>query len=82
MFSLFYIPFIFLCREKAEEVEFCQAMAMEPNGHRKGSKKSTVTRQNGDHSTLNIEDELDPWTSWANKPHTITLLFIGACLLM
>uniref|UniRef100_M1D0A2 CDP-diacylglycerol--serine O-phosphatidyltransferase n=1 Tax=Solanum tuberosum TaxID=4113 RepID=M1D0A2_SOLTU len=55
---------------------------MEPNGHRKGNKKNTVSLQNGDLSTLNIDDELDPWTSWANKPHTITLLLIGACLLI
>ncbi|KAG5603937.1 hypothetical protein H5410_025429 [Solanum commersonii] len=55
---------------------------MEPNGHRKGNKKNTVSLQNGYLSTLNIDDELDPWTSWANKPHTITLLLIGACLLI
>lgn len=26
--------------------------------------------------------ELDPWTAWAYRPRTITLLFIGACLLV
>lgn len=55
---------------------------MEPNGHRKSNKKNYVTLQNGGLSTLNIDDELDPWTAWAYKPRTITLLLIGACLLM
>lgn len=27
-------------------------------------------------------EELDPWTAWAYEPHTISLLFIGACLLV
>lgn len=26
--------------------------------------------------------ELDPWTAWAYKPRTITLLFVGTCLLV
>ncbi|CAN4121742.1 unnamed protein product [Withania somnifera] len=55
---------------------------MESNGHRKGNNKNMAVLQNGDLSTLNIDNELDPWTAWANKPHTITLLLIGACLLI
>lgn len=38
--------------------------------------------QNGGVSTLNIEDDHDPWTAWAYKPRTITLLLIGACFLV
>lgn len=26
--------------------------------------------------------EFDPWTAWAYKPRTISMLLIGACLLM
>lgn len=55
---------------------------MERNAHRRASWKDTVTHQNGDVNTSDIEDELDPWTAWAYRPRTITLLLIGACLLM
>ncbi|EYU40802.1 hypothetical protein MIMGU_mgv1a007963mg [Erythranthe guttata] len=55
---------------------------MEVNGPRKARKKDTTTYQNGDVSISNIEDELDPWTAWAYKPRTITLLLIGACFLV
>lgn len=52
------------------------------NGHRRGRRKDPVGQQNGDVSTLVVDDELDPWTAWAYKPRTITLLLIGACFLM
>lgn len=55
---------------------------MERNAHRRARWKDTVTHQNGDVNTLYVEDELDPWTAWAYKPRTITLLLIGACFLM
>jgi len=29
-----------------------------------------------------VETDLDPWTAWAYKPRTISLLLIGACFLM
>ena len=55
---------------------------MEPNGHRK-MRRSHLTAQES--SSLNLSeviDELDPWTAWAYRPHTIKLLFIGTCFLM
>ncbi|KAL0424688.1 UNVERIFIED_CONTAM: CDP-diacylglycerol--serine O-phosphatidyltransferase 1 [Sesamum radiatum] len=55
---------------------------MEVNGYRRARRKDLVTYQNGDVSTSNIEDELDPWIAWAYKPRTITLLLIGACFLV
>ncbi|XP_016572744.2 CDP-diacylglycerol--serine O-phosphatidyltransferase 1 isoform X3 [Capsicum annuum] len=55
---------------------------MEPNGYRKGNKGNLVTIQNGNHSSLSIHEELDPWTAWAYRPRTITLLLIGACFLI
>jgi phosphatidylserine synthase 2 len=27
-------------------------------------------------------DEYDPWTAWLYKPRTISVLLVGACLLM
>ncbi|XP_073304064.1 CDP-diacylglycerol--serine O-phosphatidyltransferase 1-like isoform X3 [Primulina huaijiensis] len=55
---------------------------MEPNGHRRARRRDLVGYQNGDTSTSSIDDELDPWTAWAYKPRTITLLLIGACFLV
>ncbi|XP_006360430.1 CDP-diacylglycerol--serine O-phosphatidyltransferase 1-like [Solanum tuberosum] len=60
----------------------CEARHMEPNGYRKGNKRNLVTVQNGNHNPLNVDEELDPWTAWAYKPRTITLLLIGACFLI
>lgn len=27
-------------------------------------------------------EDYDPWTAWLYKPHTISVLLVGACLLM
>lgn len=51
---------------------------MEPNGYRKERKKEHLGRMNGG----DVESDLDPWTAWAYKPRTISLLLIGACFLM
>ncbi|GAB2280019.1 heat shock protein Pss1 [Dionaea muscipula] len=42
-------------------------------------RKRDTFWENGIYSGIG---ELDPWTAWAYKPRTITLLFIGACFLM
>ncbi|MFS7993178.1 putative CDP-diacylglycerol--serine O-phosphatidyltransferase [Helianthus anomalus] len=55
---------------------------MEANGHRRGRRHNNAGQHNGEVSTLTTVDEFDPWTAWAYKPRTITLLFIGACFLM
>ncbi|GFP84702.1 cdp-diacylglycerol--serine o-phosphatidyltransferase 1 [Phtheirospermum japonicum] len=56
---------------------------MELNGHRRGRRKDLVAYQNGELSTSSSsEDDHDPWTAWAYKPRTITLLLIGACFLV
>lgn len=55
---------------------------MELKAHRRARWKDPVTHQNGDVNSLDVEEELDPWTAWAYKPRTITLLLIGACFLM
>ncbi|XP_047972994.1 CDP-diacylglycerol--serine O-phosphatidyltransferase 1-like isoform X1 [Salvia hispanica] len=55
---------------------------MEVNNQRRGKRKDLVSHQNGGMSISVIEDELDPWTAWAYKPRTITLLLIGACFLV
>nr|XP_043638593.1 CDP-diacylglycerol--serine O-phosphatidyltransferase 1-like [Erigeron canadensis] len=48
---------------------------MECNERKRGRRKDYVAQQSYD-------DELDPWTAWAYKPRTITLLFIGSCFLI
>lgn len=50
---------------------------MEPNGPR-----TVRRRESANHSVRGDRDDLDPWPAWAYKPHTISLLLIGACLLM
>lgn len=41
-----------------------------------------TSKENGDVAISNSDEELDPWTAWAYKPRTVTLLFVGACFLM
>ncbi|CAE5957532.1 unnamed protein product [Arabidopsis arenosa] len=53
---------------------------MEPNGYRKERRKEQhLGRMNGGGD---VESDLDPWTAWAYKPRTISLLLIGACFLI
>nr|CAB3464517.1 unnamed protein product [Digitaria exilis] len=33
-------------------------------------------------ATAAAAEEYDPWTAWLYKPHTISVLLVGACLLM
>jgi phosphatidylserine synthase 2 len=54
---------------------------MEPNGYRKERRKEQhLGRMNGGGG--DVETDLDPWTAWAYKPRTISLLLIGACFLI
>lgn len=58
---------------------------METNGfNRRGRRREHIIHYNinGEVSTSSTDEELDPWTAWAYKPRTISLLFIGACFLM
>ena len=55
---------------------------MEPNGHRRMRRKDGHIQENGDMSESNVGEELDPWTAWAYKPRTISMLLVGACFLM
>ncbi|XP_023541085.1 CDP-diacylglycerol--serine O-phosphatidyltransferase 1-like isoform X2 [Cucurbita pepo subsp. pepo] len=54
---------------------------MELIGPRRVSKKNHVIRESGDSLLSNIDD-LDPWTAWAYKPRTVSLLLVGACFLI
>ncbi|KAH0921549.1 hypothetical protein HID58_021567 [Brassica napus] len=54
---------------------------MEPNGYnRKERKREPFGRMNGNGG--DVDAELDPWTAWAYRPRTISLLLIGACFLI
>lgn len=57
-------------------------MPMEPNGHRRVQRNDHFGQENGDVSESSLGEELDPWTAWAYKPRTISILLIGACFLM
>ncbi|XP_038892344.1 CDP-diacylglycerol--serine O-phosphatidyltransferase 1-like isoform X5 [Benincasa hispida] len=54
---------------------------MELVGPRRVNKKNYLIRENGD-SLLSNVDDLDPWTAWAYRPRTVTLLLLGACFLI
>ncbi|XP_073007063.1 CDP-diacylglycerol--serine O-phosphatidyltransferase 2-like isoform X2 [Typha latifolia] len=41
----------------------------------------TIQGDNGRNLSDDVS-EFDPWTAWAYKPHTISLLLVGACLLI
>ncbi|KAL7611225.1 hypothetical protein Lser_V15G11727 [Lactuca serriola] len=55
---------------------------MESNGLKSGRRKDYIAHQSHEVSTSISDEELDPWTAWAYKPRTITLLFIGSCFLI
>ena len=55
---------------------------MEPNGQRRVRKKENFAEENGHVSLTSGGEELDPWTAWAYRPRTVSLLLIGACFLM
>ncbi|XP_071928738.1 CDP-diacylglycerol--serine O-phosphatidyltransferase 1 isoform X5 [Coffea arabica] len=57
-------------------------MEMDPNDHQKMRRKDYTAKQNGNVNISSADDELDPWTAWAYKPRTLTLLFVGACFLI
>lgn len=55
---------------------------MEPNGHKRVRRKDHHAQENGDVSLTSVGEEFDPWTAWAYKPRTVSLLLVGACFLM
>eukprot|EP01018_Ginkgo_biloba_P010940 Gb_17542 [translate_table: standard] len=55
---------------------------MEWNGPISLKRKEQKDRGNDDSRLHTITEELDPWTAWAYRPHTISLLLVGACLLI
>ncbi|XP_026656775.1 CDP-diacylglycerol--serine O-phosphatidyltransferase 1 isoform X5 [Phoenix dactylifera] len=55
---------------------------MEVNGQRKARRKDYISREDNNANCLNDFGEFDPWTAWAYKPRTISLLLIGTCLLV
>ncbi|KAJ6810151.1 putative CDP-diacylglycerol--serine O-phosphatidyltransferase 1 isoform X1 [Iris pallida] len=53
---------------------------MEVNGLRKSKKRDNVSQDV--HDAMNDFGEFDPWTAWAYKPRTISLLLMGTCFLI
>ncbi|XP_020680180.2 CDP-diacylglycerol--serine O-phosphatidyltransferase 1 isoform X2 [Dendrobium catenatum] len=61
---------------------FVELALMDVDSAREGEKVDLIMQEKHNiRPQIGIE-ELDPWTAWAYKPRTITLLFIGACLLV
>jgi phosphatidylserine synthase 2 len=54
---------------------------MELNGLKKERRTDHLNQTNGDLALASV-GAVDPWTAWAYKPRTISLLLIGACFLM
>jgi phosphatidylserine synthase 2 len=54
---------------------------MEANGHDKPSREYIGRECNGVKPVSNF-GEVDPWTAWAYRPRTISLLLMGTCFLM
>ncbi|THG14261.1 hypothetical protein TEA_021846 [Camellia sinensis var. sinensis] len=61
---------------------FFNTGSMELNGDRRARRKDRTAQENGDVRSLASAEELDPWTAWAYKPRTISLLLVGACFLI
>lgn len=41
-----------------------------------------MVREDSESKAWSIMRDLDPWTAWFYKPHTVTVLIVGACLLV
>ncbi|KAJ6689619.1 hypothetical protein OIU85_005977 [Salix viminalis] len=54
---------------------------MELNGLKKVRRTDHSDQTNGDLALASVGD-VDPWTAWAYRPRTISLLLIGACFLI
>ncbi|KAI4385913.1 hypothetical protein MLD38_003901 [Melastoma candidum] len=63
----------------------CQLLTgfyMELNNYSRRSERQSSMLANGIGKSAAVDDDFDPWTAWAYKPRTISLLLIGACLLI
>uniref|UniRef100_A0A0E0BW58 CDP-diacylglycerol--serine O-phosphatidyltransferase n=1 Tax=Oryza meridionalis TaxID=40149 RepID=A0A0E0BW58_9ORYZ len=56
-------------------------ITMEVNGHHKPRREYNGRECNGVQSVNNFGD-IDPWTAWAYKPRTVSLLLMGTCFLI
>ena len=49
---------------------------------RHGEERRLAAAAAPDGGVVVAAEEYDPWTAWLYKPHTISVLLVGACLLM
>jgi len=47
-----------------------------------GGGYKILEREDSETKAGSIMKDLDPWTAWFYKPHTVTVLIVGACLLV
>ncbi|PKA49263.1 phosphatidylserine synthase 2 [Apostasia shenzhenica] len=55
---------------------------MEVNGFKKAWRRDFFDQNNNDVKSISDFGECDPWTAWAYKPRTISLLLFGTCLII
>uniref|UniRef100_A0A0C9S9T1 CDP-diacylglycerol--serine O-phosphatidyltransferase n=1 Tax=Wollemia nobilis TaxID=56998 RepID=A0A0C9S9T1_9CONI len=55
---------------------------MELNGPVSVKTKAQTAEERDDRNLCSSTEDHDPWTAWAYRPHTISLLLIGAALLI
>jgi hypothetical protein len=74
-------------REMGREVVERSSGSVETQGdhlaHDDGEEEGkTLVREDSESKAWSIVRDLDPWTAWLYKPRTITVLLVGACLLV
>ncbi|KAH9558976.1 hypothetical protein CY35_06G035300 [Sphagnum magellanicum] len=71
-------------REVVEHSSGCVETQGDHLAHDDGEEEEgkTLVREDSESKAWSIVRDLDPWTAWLYKPRTITVLLVGACLLV
>jgi hypothetical protein len=69
-------------REVVEHNSGCVETQVDHLEHDDGEEGKTLVREDSESKAWSIVRDLDPWTAWLYKPRTITVLLVGACLLV
>jgi hypothetical protein len=71
-------------REVVEHSSGCLETQGDHLAHHDGEEEEgkTLVREDSESKAWSIVRDLDPWTAWLYKPRTITVLLVGACLLV
>jgi hypothetical protein len=71
-------------REVVEHSSDCVETQGDHLAHDNGEEEEgkTLVREDSESKAWSIVRDLDPWTAWLYKPRTITVLLVGACVLV